>query len=556
MRIAFTLTLAAISLSISTRDVAAQNVLVSRNSNGDQPNDPIYELAMNDDGTKFTLGSPADNLGESPDDNGLNDVFLRDLTTGRTIRISQKPLGGDANASSGNAVISGDGLFVAFTTIASNLFLNDQNSAQDVVVYDVAAAKIRNVSIDSNGAQANADSSGAGISRDGGVVVFTSNATNLVANDTNGVSDVFLRDRNAGTTVRVSVAADGTQANSDSNGATVSADGRYVAFSSRASNLGAGRGSGYFDVFLKDMATGAVEMMNIAADGSYPQGGDSGQARVSADGSVVTFVSEAYLVSGDLPHTREVYVHDRVTNQTELASISLTGGFPDQECSNPWLSSDGRFVTYVSNASNLVAGTNGTWQIFVRDRLLGVTMLAVYDRDQQVEVDGFVTHCASPDGSLLAFISPANDLTFDDTLPYSVDAFVRTQPVTPAAWSNYGDGWPGSNGTPSFVASAAPAFGQTITLTAGSSLAHWSVGILLAGAQPAELPTGWGGKVELLPTFVVAAAIPPEGVSFDVTCPADERLTGVSWYAQFLEQDAGASDGVSFTPGLQLALGF
>jgi hypothetical protein len=305
------------------------------------------------------------------------------------------------------------------------------------------------------------------------------------------------------------------------------------------------------------MVTGAVEMENVPTDGSRPQGGDSGAARISADGTVVAFMSEAFnLVPGDTPYTREIYVRDRVANRTELASISLTGGFPDQECSNPWVSGDGRFVTFESNATNLVAGTEGTWQIFVRDRLLGVTMLAVYDRDQQIEGFGFVTHCASPDGSLLGFISEASDLTFDDTLPDSVDAFVRTQPVDSATWSNYGDGWPGSNGVPWIVATTPPAFGRTTTLAAGSSLTHWSVGILMAGAQSADLPTGWGGKLELLPTFVVAMAIPPEGVTFTVTCPADERLTGLSWYAQVLEQDAGASDGVSFTPGLQLTLGF
>src|SRR5262249_43231004 len=158
--------------------------------------------------------------------------FLRDVTTGRTIRVSQTPTGGDGNQESRGAVISGDGRFVVFPTGSSNLVPNDTNNAGDVFLYDVSAKTLELESVRTDGAQANDPSVGPAVSQDGGYVAFMSYATNLVSGDTNGVVDIFLRDRNAGTTTRVSVAADGTQADSDSVGTSMSADGRYVCFAS------------------------------------------------------------------------------------------------------------------------------------------------------------------------------------------------------------------------------------------------------------------------------------------------------------------------------------
>jgi Tol biopolymer transport system component len=535
----------------------AQNVLASKNSNGDQSDEDAAEVSTSDDGNLVVMTSAADNLGEGSDHNGVPDVFLRDFAAGRTIRVSQTAAGGDGNRQSHGGAISGDGHFVAFTTDASNLFPSDFNNASDVLVYDVSAATLELVSVRTNGVHGNGYSDGAALSQDGNLVAFRSLATNMVFGDTNGVGDIFVRDRAAGTTKRVSVAADGSEADGESVTATLSADGRFVCFSSRANNFVPSMANGYFNVFVKDTVTGAIEIENLTVDGNKPQGGDSFGTHISADGNVVVFESEAdNLFPGDTPFTREIYVHDRTTNQTELASISLAGGLPDQQCYNGCISGDGRLVYFVSNATNLVDGTGGTWQIFVRDRLLGITMLAVYDRDDEMVQDGVLYPSVTPDGSHLSFVSGAQNLTDDDTRPYSIDVFVRTQSVDPATSSNYGSGWPGTNGVPWFVATPPPALGQAVTLAAENSLGRWSVGLLLAGAQSADLPTGFGGDLALLPTFAYSLAIPPQGVTFTGTVPADERLVDLSYYAQLLQQDPGASDGVSFTQGLQLTFGF
>jgi len=537
----------------------AQNLLVSRNSKGEQANAAIEAAVPSDDGTRFALATRADNFAENADHNGKSDVYYRDLATGRTIRVSQESDGNDANGESGGAGISGDGRFVVFYTAANDILPNDVNVAQDVVVYVVETGAVEDVSVNTSGKAGNDHSFDPAISHDGNFVAFTSLATNFGRDsnkDTNGFSDVFLRDRAAGTTVRVSVAADGGQANGPSYDVSISADGRYVAFTSEAGNLVPGADNGEANVYVKDVQTGAIELASVAFDGSLPFGAGCVAGRIAAGGGAVAFLSAAEnLVPGRAPGTLQVYVRDLVAHTTELASAGPGGAFPDEECTEHCISGDGRFVFFVSNADDLVAATNGSWQLFVRDRVLGVTMVAVYDRFDAFPGSAAILPNVTADGGFLTFLSGAAELTDDDTLPYSFDAFLRTRRLDVAATANFGAGWPGTFGVPS-LAGSPPAFGQRVTLSAANSSALWSVGLVLVGSQAADLPTGWGGELLLLPSFVAAVAIPPAGVAFSGVVPADERLAGVSWFAQVLEQDAGASDGVSFTPALQLTFGF
>ena len=176
---------------------------------------------------------------------------------GSTKRLSVNSAGAPGNSSSPGPAVSTDGRYVTFSSDASNLVAGDTNSTTDVFVHDTATGTTRRVSVDSAGTQANDSSHGQAVSADGRYVVFNSAASNLVAGDTNGKDDVFVHDTATGTTRRVSVDSAGTQADFGSQpGVSVSADGRYVAFSSLASNLVAGGDTnGTNDVFVHDTAT-------------------------------------------------------------------------------------------------------------------------------------------------------------------------------------------------------------------------------------------------------------------------------------------------------------
>ncbi len=198
--------------------------------------------------------SNASNL-VSGDTNGRPDVFVHDRQTGATERVSMASDGTQGNSDSGSPALSTDGRYVVFRSWATNLVPNDTNNMGDVFVHDRQTGETTLVSVASDGTQANRHSYSRSITFDGRYVVFYSDADNLVPGDTNGTWDVFVHDRQTGTTERVSVASDGTQPNNFSNDPAITDDGRYVAFRSDASNLAPGDTNGYEDIFVKDLWT-------------------------------------------------------------------------------------------------------------------------------------------------------------------------------------------------------------------------------------------------------------------------------------------------------------
>src|SRR5437660_1328853 len=235
------------------------------------------------------------------------------------------------------------------------------------------------VSVASGGTEGDDASLGSALSADGRFVAFDSAATDLVAGDTNGASDVFVHDRQTGTTERVSVASDGTQANNVSSYPALSADGRFVAFQSDATNLVAGDTNGATDVFVHDRQTGATERVSVASGGGTQGNRNSGGffafPALSADGRLVAFQSDATnLVARDTNGATDVFVHDRQTGTTERVSVASGGSQGNGFSAGPVLSADGRFVAFHSTATNLVAGdTNGATDVFVHDRQTGTT---------------------------------------------------------------------------------------------------------------------------------------------------------------------------------------
>ncbi len=172
--------------------------------------------------------------------------------------------GSEANDSSLFPAISADGRYVAFTSLASNLVPGDTNGVQDIFVHDRQTGKTTRVSVDSAGSEVNGISILPAISADGRYVAFTSFASNLVAGDTNGLTDIFVHDRQTGKTTKVSVDSAGSEANGFSLLPVISADGRFVTFTSFASNLVAGDRNGVQDVFVHDRQT--EETARVSAD--------------------------------------------------------------------------------------------------------------------------------------------------------------------------------------------------------------------------------------------------------------------------------------------------
>jgi Tol biopolymer transport system component len=223
---------------------------VSLSSTEATGNNSSFSPSISAEGRYVAFFSYASNLVPN-DTNGSADVFVRDRQNGTTARVSLNSAGAQANGESGSVAISASGRFVAFGSAASNLVPGDTNGADDVFVRDRQNGTTRRVSVSSGGTQANADSYVRFISPDGRFIVIVSSASNLVPNDTNGAEDVFLRDTQIGTTERVSLGPSGRQANGDSIFGSISTNGRYVAFSTEANNLGVTDFNETDDVFIR-----------------------------------------------------------------------------------------------------------------------------------------------------------------------------------------------------------------------------------------------------------------------------------------------------------------
>jgi len=318
---------------------------------------------------------------------------------GTTTRASLASGGTEGDNHSLNPSISADGRFIAFSSYASNLVPGDTNtcyteSCQDIFVHDRVAGTTQRVSVSDSGSQADGSSAMPAISADGRFVTFQSNASNLGVGGTNtclqfspSCSDVFVHDRMTGQLDLVSVGLGESEGNGPSIRPAITADGRFVAFVSAASNLIEGdvNNCGYSptvsgscsDIFVRDREKGETVRVSVDSAGA-PADGDSSLPSISADGKLVAFASFATnLVANDntlcgfpTPNTPclDIFVHDRKLSSTVMASISGSGDYGNGGSYYPALSSNGRFVGFMSKASNLVPDdTNGAQDVFLRD---------------------------------------------------------------------------------------------------------------------------------------------------------------------------------------------
>lgn len=335
-------------------------------------------------------------------------------------RISVNSSGVEGNGPSYSLLLNQDGRYAAFWSVASNLVPGDTNNEVDVFVHDRSTGNTERVSVSTTGEQAIyplnvphfTGSYLSSISADGRYVLFSANADNLAPPLGTLGMKVFLRDRQAGTTEMVSVSQTGLADNSDSYGGSISADGRYVAFSSSATNIMPGITAYQPRVFVKDRQTGAIENISVSSDGVDGAGNNmlSNGASISNDGRYVLFLSSAAnLVPNDTNGSQDLFIRDRQLNQTTRVNVSSTG---EQSASSTIpsfsMSADGRYIAFESTAKNLVTGyfLNNYTNTYVHDMQTGSTVLV--NVSSTGAVNGGWQHSLnsiSPDGRYVAYMT-------------------------------------------------------------------------------------------------------------------------------------------------------
>ena len=410
---------------------------IERISDGDGPS---RAPAISSNGNFVAFESVATNLVAS-DTNGVQDIFVLDRAADTMERVSVDSAAQQGTGASRRPAISANGRYVVFESDAEDLVADDTNFVTDVFVHDRQTGTTTRVSVDSGGVEADAASTRPAISADGRYVAFQSDATNLVAGDTNLSADIFLHDRQTNATTRVSLDSSGLEVTGASANPALSADGRFVAFTSAATDLVASDTNGVVDVFVRDVLAGATTRISQSSLADEADAA-SGAPAISADGRYIAFPSTATnLVTDDTNAASDVFLHDRqlaATTRVSVSSASIEGDGaspPPGSTARPALSSNGRFVTFTSTATNLVTGdTNGAADVFRHDVVTGET------RRLNVDAGGVagtgdavedVSTAVSSSGEFVAFQSADDGLVPGDTNG-EVDVFVRFEPTSAA----------------------------------------------------------------------------------------------------------------------------
>lgn len=367
----------------STTDIefAGDVELASFTSSGGLSNGVSFAPKASANGEIIGFTSNATNL-VTGDTNGFDDVFVTDMSNNTIKRISVSSSGVQGNGNSDQVDISKDGNFAIFRSSASNLVAGDTNGLQDIFWHNISTGETRRVSVASDGTESNGTSEFAAISGNGRYVVFESNATNLVAGDTNGQWDIFLHDTLTGTTERVSMGLGGAETNGTSYNATVSDDGSFIAFVSTASNIDPAATSSNNQIFLYNRTTQETILVS-KSDAGIEGNGQSNNPSISADGRFIAYSSTSNnLVAGDTNGFEDVFVFDTLTQTTRRVSVSSDGTQANNQSEDAQISSDGRFISFISRATNLVEGdTNGTTDLFVKDLESGETRRIGFNSD-------------------------------------------------------------------------------------------------------------------------------------------------------------------------------
>src|SRR6266511_3924965 len=383
---------------------------ISRNGQGRFGNASSHSPAISADGRWVAFLSGATNL--TTDASGTNVlVYVYDRVTRLITLVSRSTTGVLPNADCTDVRLSGDGHFVVFVTSARNLIVNDNNGAADVFLFDRDLSRLELVSTPGTGV-GNADSDSPAISADGRYVVFASAASNLISGDNNGWRDIFLRDRQARTTTRVSVSSSGAQATFPSDVPNISGDGRYITFLSIASNLVAEPYVFAYHLYVRDRTLATTERLSKNSSGQ-PGNDHSGLSSLSADGRYIAFESSANnLLPGDTNDAVDVFLWNRGPPRVlQRMSVANNGVQADQSCWVPFLTGNGRHVLFFSESTTLCAQDDDpVHDIFSYDRLAAKLSRLSYNHAGHSGSDASFLPVASADGQFVAFASWAWNL--------------------------------------------------------------------------------------------------------------------------------------------------
>lgn len=392
--------------------------LVSRNSRDGTPANRTAEAAsLSADGRYVVFSSDAENLDTRDDANFQTDLFLFDRQTAEVRRISDASATNQANADSQYATLSADGKRVAYQSRATNLVPFDTNDAEDIFVRDLTSGVTSRASLSTSGAQGDRGSESAYLSANGRFVAFTSFATNLVTGDANQAADVFLRDLDTGTTECLSRASNGAFGNADSDVAAITADGRFVLFTSYANNLVAKDTNGFVDLFLWDRTTRSLELISANAQGGAANGPSAG-GNLSDDGRWVAFFSYASdLGFGGDGVDRRPYLLDRQTHTLQPVASVVQSAPDGLEIRSALLSPNGdRLALGLAPLCGQTAGPRGS-QVFVADRTRQtLEAVSVTPAQEFADDHAFLGHF-SADGRFMVFESFADNLRGESSLP-------------------------------------------------------------------------------------------------------------------------------------------
>ncbi|MBP9890301.1 MAG: putative Ig domain-containing protein [Planctomycetes bacterium] len=401
----------------------------SVDASGTQANGASQARGISTDGRYALFSSAASNL-VAGDTNGLVDVFVKDALTGKIERVSMGLGGAEPNAECLNPSMSGDGRIIAFESDATNLVAGDTNGVRDIFVYDRARKIMRIYSKPLAGGQSDGHSRNASLSSDGSYVAFESDATNLVAGDTNGVTDIFV----AWFWIqcvrfRLSVDSSGNEANGSSFKPRASFSADVVVFESDATNLVAGDTNGVRDIFVHRRGTAATTRISVATGGAQANAASS-NGSISADGTIAVFQSDASnLVTGDTNNRTDVFVFSVAGAVTSRASLDSAGVQGNDDSTLPAISAHGRWIVFKSAATNLVTGdTNAMEDIFLRDIQASTTSRQSLSGAGAQGNGNSGSPCISASGDSLFFDSLADNLVSGDTNG-AADTFAR--PRTP-----------------------------------------------------------------------------------------------------------------------------
>jgi len=398
---------------------------VSQSTEGGEPSLDSAMATVSANGRYIAFASDASDIVVG-DGNAATDVFVRDLMTGVTERVSVSSAGAEGNAASYSPDVSADGRYIVFASDATNLVSGDSNGATDVFLRDREVGTTTRVSVDSAEWQCSGASYDPQVSDDGGCVVFCSDASDLVSGDGNGVSDVFIRDVVAGETVRLSISTGDTEGNGGSAAPAISGDGRYTAFQSSASNLVTGDSNGVDDIFVRDFVGDSTVRASVNSDGDECDVGSSSPSISSEPDLRVAFeCPDCNLVPGDTNGFSDVFVRDLVTMETQCVSRAYDGSSANGVSFAPSISYNGRFVAFESWATDLVAGDTVMFdKVFVRDITRDLTRIVSRTYDNLDPNGDSGSPSISSYGRTVAFVGGASNLVPND-LNSRADVFIR-----------------------------------------------------------------------------------------------------------------------------------